>query len=57
VVDDHVVDAAVVELFAAAAAAAGVELFLADQPLLVLGQVLLAAVRVPARREPRFESG
>src|SRR5690348_4083996 len=57
VVDDHAVDAAVVELCPAAPAPAGVALFLADQPLLVLAQEPLAAVRVPTRREPRFESG
>src|SRR5688500_4206538 len=57
VVDDHVVDAAVVELFPGAPAAAGVAQVLGDQTLVVLGHVLLAAVRASARCEPWLESG
>src|SRR4051794_16788232 len=50
VVDDHAVAAPVVELFPAAAAPAGVPQVLGDQTLVVLGQVLLAAVPASARR-------
>src|SRR5687768_2088843 len=57
VVDDHAVDAAVVELFPAAPAAAGVAQVLGDQALMVLGQVLLAPVPASARCEPRLENG
>src|SRR5215217_9450790 len=57
VVDDHAVDAAVVELLPGAAAAAGVAEVLGDQTLVVLGHVPLAAVRASARCEPWFESG
>src|SRR4051812_374308 len=55
VVDDHAVAAPVVELFPAAAAPAGVPQVLGDQTLVVLGQVLLAAVPASARREPRVK--
>src|SRR3954471_12204991 len=55
VMDDHAVAAAVVELFPAAPAPAGVLQFLGDQTLVVLGQVLLAAVPVSARCEPWVE--
>src|SRR3712207_5916894 len=57
VVDVHVVEAAVVELLAGAAAPAGVAQLLGDQTLVVLGHELLAAVPVSARRQPRLESG
>src|SRR4051812_30970995 len=57
VMDNHVVDAAVVELFPGAPASAGVPQVLREQPLMVLGQILLAAVRVSARGQPWFESG
>src|SRR3954468_5789114 len=57
VVDDHAVDAAVVELLAGARAAAGVAQVLGDQTLVVLGEVLLAAVPVSARGECRSKSG
>src|SRR5688500_17414792 len=57
VVDDHAVDAAVVELLAGAPAAAGVAQVLGDQTLVVLGHVLLPAVRASARCEPGLESG
>src|SRR4029450_4328809 len=57
VVDDHVVDAPVVELLPGAPAPAGVAKVLGDQPLVVLGHVPLAAVPVSARCEPRVECG
>src|SRR5688572_7006699 len=57
VVDDHPVAAAVVELFPAAPAPAGVAQILGDQTLMVLGHVPLAAVPVSARCEPRFKGG
>src|SRR3954454_21481114 len=57
VVDDHVVDAAVVELLAGAPASAGVPQVLGDQALVVLGHVQLAAVIAPARCEPGLEGG
>src|SRR4051812_1273263 len=57
VVDHKTVAAAVVELFPAASAPAGELEFLGDQPLMVLGQELVAAVPVPARGEPRLKSG
>src|SRR5688500_2853108 len=57
VVDDHAMAAAVVELFPGAPAPAGVAQILGDQTLTVLGHVLLAAVPVSARCEPRLESG
>src|SRR3954464_13309110 len=57
VVDHKTVAAAVVELFPAASAPAGELEFLGDQPLMVLGQELVATVPVPARGEPRFKSG
>src|SRR6478609_1254052 len=47
VVDDHAVDAAVVELLPGAPAPAGVAQVLGDQTRVVLGQELLAAVPVP----------
>src|SRR4051794_27487288 len=56
VVDDHAVAAAVVELFPGAPAPAGVPQVLGDQTLMVLGQVLLAAVPASARCEPWFKS-
>src|SRR3954449_9029753 len=52
VVDDHAVAAAVVELFPGDPAPAGVAEVLGYQTLVVLGQVLLAAVSVSARCEP-----
>src|SRR4051794_20646812 len=57
VVDDHAVAAAVVELFPGCPAPAGVPQVLGDQALVVLGQVLLTAVRVSARCALRLESG
>src|SRR3954454_24415067 len=57
VVDDHAVAAAVVELFPGAPAPAGVPQVLGDQALVVLGHVLLAAVPVSARCQPRLERG
>src|SRR5690349_2565518 len=57
VVDDHVVDAAVVELLPARAAAAGVAQVLRDQALVVLGHVPLAAAGVPAGCEAWLENG
>src|SRR5215211_1969247 len=57
VVDDHAMAAAVVEFLPAAAAPAGVPQLLGDQTLLVLGQVLLAAVCASARCEAWPESG
>src|SRR3954467_673852 len=57
VVDDHAVAAAVVELFPGGPAPAGVPQVLGDQALVVLGQVLLTAVRVSARCPLRLESG
>src|SRR5688572_32078392 len=57
VMDDHAVDAAVVELLAGAPASAGVAHVLGDQSLVVLGQEPLAAVPVSAGRERRLESG
>src|SRR3954468_1565969 len=56
VVDDHAMAAAVVELFPGAPAPAGVPQVLGHQTLVVLGQVLLAAVPVSARCEPWFKS-
>src|SRR3954467_9410028 len=57
VVDDHAVNAAVVELLPAAAAAAGEAQVLRDQTRTVLCQELLAAVCASARCEPWPESG
>src|SRR5215210_7355407 len=57
VVDNHVVDAAVVELFPGAPASAGVLQVFGDQTLVVLGHVLLASARVSARRPPWIEDG
>src|SRR6476661_8423264 len=57
VVDDHAVAAAVVELFPAALAPAGVAQVLGDQTLVVLGQEPLATMPVSAGGEPRLESG
>src|SRR4051812_44052295 len=57
VVDDHPVAAAVVELLPGGPAPAGVAEVLGYQTLVVLGQVLLTAVPVSARCEPRLESG
>src|SRR3954468_14878923 len=57
VVDDHAVTAAVVELFPGAAAAARVAEVLGHETLVVLGDVLLTAVRASTRCEPWLESG
>src|SRR5687768_4229310 len=57
VVDDHAVDAAVVELLPGAPAAAGVAHVLGDETLVVLGHVLLAAVPASARGESCLENG
>src|SRR3954464_82740 len=55
VVDDHAVAAAVVELFPGGPAPAGVAEVPGYQTLVVLGQVLLAAMSVSARCEPWVE--
>jgi hypothetical protein len=57
VVDDHAVDASVVELLTMQLAPAGVDDVLSDQPLQVLGRRSLAVVDLAARRERRVETG
>src|SRR3954467_11624586 len=57
VVDDHAVDAAVVELFSGGPAAAGVAQILGGQTRVVLGHELLTAVPVSAGGQPCFERG
>src|SRR5262245_3174665 len=55
VVDDHAMDAAIVELFFGALAPAGVAHLLGDQPLLVLHHDAFAVTRSAARRRNRLE--